>query len=771
MTAPSSRDDAVPEIRLLPAVRAVTTIVAAVFGCLAWGDESSTAGELPVVEVIGMTPIGESVSVADLPYRVQGLDADAIARDGDVIAAMNRRLSGVTLNAAQGNALMPNLQYRGFTGSPLLGLPQGIAIYQDGVRLNDAFGDTVNWDLLPTQAIETLTVSSGANPAFGLNALGGAVSLRSKTGFSSPGHAFEVEGGSWERRSVAAESGANDGRLAYYATVDHFEEQGWRDFSTSRASHALLRLSHRGARIDGDIGLQWAEADLNGNGTVPIELSREQYAAVFTAPDETRNRLVQGDATLRIPVTRLQSIRLAAFLRQLDGHSFNGDLAEAEPCDEAPSLLCDEVGEFQLEVDGNPVSAAFDATNNLGRRDLRTVGATLEYADRRALFTRDHQLTTGVEWLSGRTNYAAHAEASMLTADRTTLIDVGPRLEEGELAVRTTLDSLALYLVDTLHLTETLTATASLRWNRSRIGLRDRSGDQSELDGTHHFSRLNPALGLVWSPRPEVSTYLNYAESTRAPTPVELSCADEDAPCRLPNDFVSDPPLKQVVAHSWEVGVRGVPGSSFDWQLNAFRTTSVDDIIFQTTGGVLSNEGFFRNVGRTRREGIEASMSTRVQRWIASASVDWLRARFLTGFEEISASHPDADGDGVIDVAAGSDLPSLPRWSSKLALDWEASDRLRLGIDAQFASGQYYRGDEANRLARTAGYWVVNISTDAQISERVSASLSVDNLFDRRYASFGALADASAIFPDMDDPRFIGPGAPRAAWLGLRYAL
>ena len=170
---------------------------------------------------------------------------------------------------------------------------------------------------------------------------------------------------------------------------------------------------------------------------------------------------------------------------------------------------------------------------------------------------------------------------------------------------------------------------------------------------------------------PSLNFYGGYSESTRAPTPVELTCADEDAPCKLPNQFLADPALKQVVAKSWEGGFRGRFGGSYriDWHVGLFRTTNVDDILFQATGGSSSNEGFFANVGDTRREGLEASVSgvafDKRLNWYANYT--YLDATYRTTFSENSANHPDADANGLIYVRKGDRLPGCRDTASSSA--------------------------------------------------------------------------------------------------------
>ena len=99
----------------------------------------------------------------------------------NVVETLQQRIPGVISNNVQGNDFATDLRYRGFSASPVQGTPQGLAVYLQGVRVNEAFGDTVNWDLIPTIAIGRADVWTN-NPAFGLNALGGAISFQSAKG-------------------------------------------------------------------------------------------------------------------------------------------------------------------------------------------------------------------------------------------------------------------------------------------------------------------------------------------------------------------------------------------------------------------------------------------------------------------------------------------------------------------------------------------------------------------------------------------------------------
>jgi outer membrane receptor protein involved in Fe transport len=735
---------------------------------------------LALVNVVGVSPVaGTTLDARKLPYAVQSSDDRALeaAQPLGLADFMAGRLAGVTTNAAQNNPLQPDLAFRGFTATPLLGGAQGLAVYLDGVRVNEVFGDTVNWDLVPTTAIERLSLVAGANPVFGLNALGGAVSIETRTGFSDPGASLSLEGGAFGRARDSAQVAGNNGGWGWYLMADRFREDGWRDASPSDATTGYGTLSWRGDAASLDLHLGHAETDLTGNGPAPAALLDERWQAVFTAPDETANTLdvasLEGDMVLG------GSARLAfsAFHRRVGTRSYNGDASEFDDCDEDEAILCDEDGEPVLDQAGEPLPTVFDAINNIGRRRQGSHGGTLQFDMDAPLGGRANQFVLGLDLLDGWLDYASVVEAATLQADRHTSSGSGRFVAADALRVQSHSRAIGLYATDTLSLTERFALTVSARANRSRIAIHDPTGTNPDLDGRHGFFRVNPAAGLTWQWTPAVNAYGGYSEATRTPTPVELTCADEDAPCKLPNQFLSDPPLDQVVARSWEGGLRGVLGDAgadhLAWRVGLFRTTNTKDILFQATGGTQSNEGFFANVGDTRRQGLEATLNGRSRggrlSWFANYAL--LRATFLTAFDENSAHHPAAGADGRIHVARGDRIPGLPRHSLKLGAEVALGATWRVGGELQAQSGQTLRGDEAGRLDPVPGFAVVNLDARWDPTPRLGFFARIDNLFDRRYATFGALGDASEVIPGISDPRFLGPAPPRGAWVGLRVRL
>jgi len=750
-------------------------------------DAADEATDLETIHVIAITPQqGASLPEMMIPYNVQSATSGELERTQSLSITdyMNHNMTGVTINSAQNNPLQPNLQFRGFTASPLLGGSQGVSVYLDGVRVNEVFGDSVNWDLIPEELISTMSLLSGANPIFGLNTLGGTIVIRSKNGFTDPGLHAELSGGSFGRNESTVQGGGNNGTWGYYLLANHFEEAGWRDYSNSNATSFLGTLSFRDERASADLHLAHSETKLNGNGASPIGAIEIRPESVFTAPDRTQNfySLISAEGTFNF--NSESALSATIFERQVNTRSYNGDATDFEECEDDEGYLCDDHGEVVRDQFGEPVSEDFNAINNIGVRKQLSYGGSLQWAFKPDLFGKRNQFVTGLDYDHGRVDYSAELEAATLIIDpdlplsSITSADTGVFVPEDALSVYAYNVNVGVYATDTLSLTERLAVSASLRYNHTHSVLQDLSGDNPDLNGDHSFHRVNPALGLTYQWSPALNFYGGYSESTRSPTAVELACSRPDAPCKLPNEFVADPPLKQVVAESWEGGLRGSFNNAWlgktKWKAGLFHTTNVDDILFQSTGGAQSNEGYFANVGDTRREGFEGSLSGKA----LDSRLDWfvnythLDAKFLTAFMETSANHPDADPDtGLILVEAGKRLPGLPEDTLKLGADYALTQAFTVGGDILYNGAQYLRGDEANLLPPLGGFTIMNLRASWRIGGHFSTYVRLQNIFDRRYTDFGVIGNPTTVLPQFTDPRLISPGAPRAGWIGVSFDL
>ena len=243
---------------------------------------------------IGPMP-GLGLTKEEIPGNVQSISAEEIrdARSLSMTDLFNSKLQGVTVNDYQGNPFQMDIQYRGFTAGAQIGTPQGLSVFLDGVRVNEPFGDVVNWDMIPMNAIAGVDVFPGSNPIFGLNTLGGAFTMKTKDGFNFTDTVFDVMKGSFGREQLLAESGWNNGTIAFFGAGSFFMEDGWRENSPSEVNQFFGKASYRGDKLDLHLSTLIVETDLVGNGLIPTEEYRQDRNGVFTSPDVTENRLQQ----------------------------------------------------------------------------------------------------------------------------------------------------------------------------------------------------------------------------------------------------------------------------------------------------------------------------------------------------------------------------------------------------------------------------------------------------------------------------------------------
>jgi iron complex outermembrane recepter protein len=719
---------------------------------------------------VAPAPFGQN-SLARVPSNVQRIQSGVLEEQAPLGLhdALLARLGSATLNDVQNNPLQPDLQYRGFTASPLLGTPQGLAVYQNGVRVNEPFGDLLQWDTLPTFAVAELQVLPGANALYGPNALGGSLALRMKDGFRNPGYRIEGWAGSFARYTATAEYGHAFGEWAVYAGASLFGERGFRDHSSSSAGNLYADVRQRTSDHEVALNVSYASTDLYGNGPVPVELLATSRREVFTWPDNTKN-----DALLIVAEGQQKfgdhlNLQGTAYLRHGLRETYNGDEGETEYCSEDSQELCDEDGEpLRTETQQAVIAAVpYDGLFNRTETDSQAYGGSLQLSANGPLGSLGNLLIAGASYDGASNAFLQRAELGYITADRTIL---GQNVFLAGDEFRTELEAwnqlVGVYVSDTLNVSDSLAITASARLNWARLELDDRTG--TALDGEHTYARVNPAFGVTFAPAPRVTVFASYGESNRAPSASELACADPDAPCRLPNAFIADPPLDQVVSRSVELGVRGRFGPRraplLEGSLSLFGARNSDDILF--VAGSRVGTGYFRNSGTTQRVGLELGLAG------AAGSVDWyasytlLRATFESSLTLPAADHPEAD-DGVIEVAPGDRIPGLPTHSVKAGVTVAPLRGLRVGLSTIAQSSQPYRGDEANLLEDLDGFVTLSAHASYDLFAALRLLVKAQNLLNAEYETFGVIADPSDVLPGADNPRFVSPGPPLGVWVGI----
>ena len=798
----------------------------------AWAQSTLTT---PTIEVIGTTPLpGLGLPREAVAAPVQLLDGARIQGPASVSLAemLNREMGGVFINDIQGNPFQADLNYRGFTASPLLGTPQGLSVYLDGVRMNQPFGDVVSWDLIPRSAIASLSLMPGSNPLFGLNTLGGALAVQTKDGYSHPGSAVQLSYGSHDRRTLEFEHGghASNG-LNWFVTGSTFNDHGWRESSPSELGQVFGKLGWANARTDLALTVALANNRMNGNGLQEHRLLANDYSSVYTKPDETRNRSIFLNLAARHAVNDDFLLSGNAYYRRIRTRTFNGDINE-DSLDQSvyqPSAA-ERTALAAAGYSGYPSSGASAANtpfpywrcianvlrsdepaekcNGLINRTQTTqsnYGLSGQATLNGKLGEHKHQLIAGAGFDASRMHFTQTSQFGYLNPDRSitpvNFFADGTEVSDDGQPVDNRVDlkgrsrTWSLFATDTISLYDVLHLTLSGRYNTTTVHNRDQlvaGGGSGSLDGDHRFSRFNPAVGLAYAPKQAGwSAYAGYNEGSRTPTAVELGCADPANPCKLPNAMAGDPPLRQVVSKTWEAGLRGAVGK-LNWHGGVFRTDNDDDILFVASNA--TGFGYFRNFGQTRRQGLElgASGEQGAIRW--SADYTYLDATFRSSETVNGGANSSQDANGNIQIKSGDRMPLIPHHLLKVRADWALGGGFSVSAGMLAAGSSLARGNENGQhqsdgkyyvgSGKNPGYAIFDFGGKYQASPALTLFAQVNNLFDRRYSTAAQLgatgftANGSFIarpFSSSGDnsslvhSSFYAPGAPRTAWVGVRY--
>jgi len=755
-------------------------------------DTPSALRRAPVVAPVAPSPAPAPVSapptalaaepvIDSRPANNTHVSAEDIRRtaSSDVAEALNRSAPSVSLQAPSGNPLTPDVEYRGFVASPIEGTPQGLAVYQNGVRVNEAFGDTMNWDLIPTFAIASLDLISN-NPAFGLNALGGALNVRMKDGFAFQGGRLELQGGSYGRFQAALEYGKQVGQFAFYGALEYVHDDGYRRFSESNVRRFYGDLGYRneGHEIHLNVGL--ASNKFGAAGTSPIEQVRQDWGGVYTTPQTSERQFGMINLSGAFTLTPTWTLNANAYVRRFIQRTVDGNPTDVYDCGDA-TLCFNDDNPSSTNIPSAPFAGATLGEIDRTRTLTTSVGTALQLNNRDDLFGHRNRFSIGASFDYGQTSFAANSELGIIGSDYVVAgsgTPVGTILDPnsgqtvfGPVDTHAINRYLGVHALDAFDVTDRLTVSAGARVNYASISLFDQipGGD---VNGQYSFTHINPLAGLTYKITPDLQAYGSYAEGNRAPTPLELGCANPERPCVLAAFLVSDPPLKQVVSRTFEAGLRGQHDfagyGALSWKAGAFRTRNENDIL--NIPSQLSGFGYFANVGSTQRQGVETALNYRYADVALRASYTFIDATFRDTFT-LTSSSPSAD-DGQILVTSGNQLPMVPRHRVKVSVDWDVTSRATIGADMLFVGAQRYVGDEDNKNAKLPAYVTFGLNASYRVLDNVTVFTRATNLLDRRYYNYGTYLNLEQQpFPGaFTDARSVSPAQPFSIYGGVRVA-
>lgn len=701
---------------------------------------------LETVQIVGVAPLaGAGIDRRLLPYTVQTASSDAISAShgGNLADFLSRSLNGINVNDISGSPFQVDVTYRGFRASPVLGAAQGISVYLDGVRINEPFGDVVNWDMIPEAAIGSVLLVPGSNPVYGLNTLGGALALTGKSGLSHPGQELQLAASAaGQRRLDVARGGAGAGGWHSFAGLTVFDDNGWRDHSAGRLANLYARAGRNDAGGDWGVSLLAGRSRLRGNGLLPDAMAAGNRRAAYSHPDINRNELLQVTSNLTRRLGQSAELAMLAYVRSSRRDTVNGDVELDE-------------GELEGEL-------------NTSRTRQRSHGASATLSGRRG----PHRHDAGITFDRSTVAFAQFEQDGVLGADRGVVADDTAARESGSSVIGAA-RALGLFGSGTWRLGQATHLTASARFNHARVANTLTSARGPQAPESFRYTRFNPAIGIAHAAG-TVTLVANITQGNRVPTVIELGCADPEQPCQLPVALQADPYLKQVVARTVEVGARW-QRAALSGSVSLYRTVNRDDILFLSSG--LTRLGYFTNFERTRHAGLDMAMA------YAHGGLSW-RASY--NYLEAVYDAPGVLFTGLRTVAVtpGTSLAGLPRHTLKLGVQWRVRESLKVGADMHAQSRLATQGNEDGLLAdpepgrapqqadlHIPGHALVSVHASWESGPHWEVYARVHNLLDRRYGSFGAVARNlfSAPGREGENSRFIAPGAPRSVTAGLRY--
>jgi len=750
---------------------------------------------------VNMSPVaGSDLPIEYVPTAVGRANSDDFnrTRETNVPQLLQATVPGVFMNDTQGNVFQGGVQYRGFESSPINGAPQGIAVYQNGTRINEVFGDVVNWDFIPAIAVDSITVL-GANPVYGLNAIGGAIGITMRDGFNFQGVELDTRFGSFGRVQGSAAVGMQSGNWGVFAAFEGIKDDGYRDFGDSEIKRMYADLGYRTSDAEFHLSFTGAKNEVGVTAAAPDVILDLDWGNTFTSPQINKNEMGMVQFSGTVQVTDRLAISGQTYYRNFKQDKVDGNILEVtDPadCDGDPNEICVEEGGEGEELtyrrrdtgrqgsikitgttlDGVPLLNQAMADNRFGvidqvKQDNESFGGSIQAVDRSKLFGFWNQFLIGASYDHGEVSYNTQSQLGVFGPKFVVNglrwgapLNNPARWKQGDPVildgedffprdVDTRSDYVGLYFTNTTVLTQGLALTLGGRWNYAHLDLKLNTapapggdGDfEDKLTGSHTYTRFNPTVGLTYQLSRGLTAFGGYSEANRAPTAAELSCADPEAPCLIESLLVADPPLEQVVSKTFELGLRGTMVSwgrdeALSWSVSGFHTRNEDDII--SINSEQFGRGYFDNVGETKRVGVEAAIQYQTKWLYAYAGYSYVQATFEESLE-ISAPdnpmHEDCSGgEGkCVFVSPGNRMPGIPEHRLKAGFNYYITPKWAFGVDMIAASNQVFFGDEGNDNKRLPGFAKFNLHTSYNVNDNVQIYGLVDNVFDTRYGLFG----------------------------------
>lgn len=675
--------------------------------------------ELPEIEVVSSilsragAMVGSGIPARTSVVTAAGLEAWKPPLLSDALATQ----PGISLYDDLGSPYKRTLVMRGFTASPVVGLPQGVSVFIDGVPINEPDAGQVNFDLMPLGHATRVELLSGTASLLGPNSLGGAINLVTRRGDGPPAGEMELAAGSYGAYSAEASAGGSARGWGYYAGGGYRTEKGRRQLTSATLYDALVNVGRLGERRGFGLQVFGARSHAQTAGSLPLSVYTVQPDSNLSAGD------FEDLSQLHLAVSGYAPIgagrgSLRAYVRAHDAERFN------------------------VNQINDPDVRSFS--------ENRTLGANADWRWARPAADGSLALRIGAGGSVNRVGiriFAERIDPGLTTHVESPIADIG-----------------AYSVVD--YARGPVALSGGLRADAVRIPFRNRLNP--ERDTTSVFARLSPRGGVRVDVGGGASVYASAGRSFRAPAVIELACADPENPCPLPFTLGDDPPLDPVVATTYEAGAHWLRGGAL-FSASVYRTGVRGDIFLfpyeeenEPEGSTI--DGFFANVERTRREGLELDARFAVQGGHSLyVNYAFTRATFQVDDVELFSIREEAGGEN--EVRKGDRFPLVPAHTARAGADFALPGAIELGVHARFTGERWLRGDEANEEEPLASSLTTDVRVAYEIREWRLQGL-VENAFDTRYAAFGTFNLNQGAGGALE--RFLTPGRPRAFRLVVR---
>lgn len=704
---------------------------------------------LPGVRVEVAQMRAGAIPIIEAPFPVNLMGRERIERAYHSVAEILEDLPGVTLGDQVGSPFQPDLRLRGFSVSPVVGLPQSISVFVDGVRVNEADASQVHFNLLPMRDLEMVELVRGPAGAFGKNSLAGALNLVTRRGIGPSQVEVEVFGGDFRDFGGSLLGSIETADFDLYSRLSYRQSDGWRIKNHAQQLQAFIKVGRRREQSDAWISYTLSSDSIEGpqalpeswleGGALPVDIvspptDRRELQYTGGNGDYFRPRLHFFNAHLERHLAPNLKLNLSGFARFTDFNQFNDNVTEADVM--GITGIASKGGSLQVRYEPNS-DLTFSGGLDIARNDVDI--EILELPNR-----------------------------------------AFPEIERSTTELAGTNENNLGFYTDLFWRADTRTALhGSLRFDHVDVPFRDFL--DPEHSGDNRFNQITGALGVSRETLLGGRLFAGYARGFRAPVILEITCADPEDPCPLPFELGADPPLNPVTTDSWQAGFRTKSA-----QTSASVTvywSEVHNDLFSVVDPEQPTRGFFTNLERTRRLGLEGSITINSIPVIPGASIQvsaaWTQATFQT---HATLAAPFLEGDDEEDdddigqllpppvVEPGDHLPLIPSVSAGLTIRYERGE-YGSDLSLQHIGERFLVGDEGNKgdFGKLARYSLLNLGVTRTLGA-TTLYAEVKNLLDQRYNPFG-LISPNVRGPSENVERFFTPGLPRRMLIGARIRL